>query len=121
MSFAVEGSCTLQNRGEQPMVKKIAVYDSYIAKMPVKLRYWKKRRDGIKQRYWKTKRGYFKRAEGKGSYEFYGTGRDLCARVKFGLFLQDLYNIGPANMTKPMIIKRIMGSGEPGAGVILGL
>jgi len=39
------------------MVKKIAVYGSYLAKTPVKQRYWKKRADGLLQRYWKqTKR-----------------------------------------------------------------
>ena len=39
------------------MVKKIAVYGSYLAKTPVRQRYWKKRADGLLQRYWKqTKR-----------------------------------------------------------------
>jgi len=33
------------------MTKKIAVYGSYEAKVHVKQRYWKKRKDGIKQRY----------------------------------------------------------------------
>lgn len=39
------------------MVKKIAVYGSYLARTPVRQRYWKKRADGLLQRYWKqTKR-----------------------------------------------------------------
>lgn len=39
------------------MVKKIAVYGPYLAKTPVRQRYWKKRADGLLQRYWKqTKR-----------------------------------------------------------------
>ena len=39
------------------MVKKIAVYGSYLAKTPVRQRYWKKRADGLLQRSWKqTKR-----------------------------------------------------------------
>lgn len=33
------------------MVKKIAVYGSYKAKVPVWQRYWKLRKDGIRQRY----------------------------------------------------------------------
>jgi hypothetical protein len=58
------------------MVKKIAVYGSYEAKVRVKQRYWKMRKDGIKQRYWKkTKRT--KTIEQSGRYEFYGKGREL--------------------------------------------
>ena len=39
------------------MVKKIAVYGSYLAKTPVRQRYWKKRADGLLPGYWKqTKR-----------------------------------------------------------------
>ena len=50
------------------MVKKIAVYGSYEAKIPVKQRYWKKRIDGIRQRYWKrTKK--LKKAEISGTEE----------------------------------------------------
>jgi hypothetical protein len=59
------------------MVKKIAVYGSYIAKVPVKQRYWIRRKDGIKQRYWKIKHGCFKNMPMKGRYVFYGTGREL--------------------------------------------
>ena len=62
------------------MVKKIAVYGSYEAKVFVKQRYWKKRKDGIKQRYWKkTKR--MKKVEASGRYEFYGKGKDLYKAV----------------------------------------
>ena len=58
------------------MVKKIAVYGSYLAKVPVRQRYWKKRKDGIKQRYWKkTKRLKIDKVSGR--YEFYGEGKDL--------------------------------------------
>ena len=62
------------------MVKKIAVYGSYEAKVSVKQRFWKKRVDGIFQRYWKkTKR--MKTVETSGRYEFYGKGRDLYKAV----------------------------------------
>jgi len=62
------------------MVKKIAVYGSYQAKIPLKQRYWKKRKDGIRQRYWKlTSRK--KTVEGKGRYEFHGKGKDLYKAV----------------------------------------
>ena len=62
------------------MVKKIAVYGSYVAKIPVRQRYWKKRKDGVRQRYWKqTKRK--KTVEDSGRYEFHGTGKDLYKAV----------------------------------------
>jgi hypothetical protein len=61
--------------------KKIAVYGSYVAMIPVKQRYWIKRVDGITQRYWKIKHGSFKKVEGKGRYEFQGQGRDLYRAV----------------------------------------
>lgn len=58
------------------MTKKIAIYGSYLARVPVRQRYWKKRKDGIKQRYWKvTKR--LKKVVMSGRYEFYGKGKDL--------------------------------------------
>ena len=63
------------------MVKKIAVYGSYDTKVPVRQRYWKRRKDGIKQRYWKTTTR-MKRATLKGRYEFHGTGRDLYKAVR---------------------------------------
>ena len=58
------------------MTKKIAIYGSYLAKVPMKQRYWKRRIDGIKQRYWK-KTSRTKKALVKGRYEFSGTGKDL--------------------------------------------
>jgi len=62
------------------MVKQIAVYGSYRAKVPVRQRYWKKRADGVQQRYWKqTKRK--KTVEAKGRYEFSGKGKDLYRAV----------------------------------------
>lgn len=63
------------------MVKKIAVYGSYKAKVPVRRRIWKYRKDGVKQRYWvKTKR--FKTVRVSGRYEFYGRGKDLSRAVR---------------------------------------
>jgi len=62
------------------MVKKIAVYGSYKARVHVKQRYLKKRVDGIKQRYWKkTKR--MKTVEASGRYEFHGKGKELYKAV----------------------------------------
>ena len=62
------------------MVKKIAVYGSYEAKVPARQRFWIKRRDGIRQRYWKlTSRK--KTDEMKGRYEFHGKGKDLYRAV----------------------------------------
>jgi hypothetical protein len=62
------------------MVKQIAVYGFYMAKVPVKQRYWKKRKDGFRQRYWKqTKRK--KTVETSGRYEFHGTGKALYEAV----------------------------------------
>ena len=58
------------------MTKKIAVYGSYLAKVPVRQRYWKRRKDGIKQRYWK-KTTRMKKVVMSGRYEFHGKGRDL--------------------------------------------
>jgi len=62
------------------MVKKIAVYGAYVTKVPVRQRYWIRRRDGVIQRYWKkTKR--MKKVVKKGRYEFHGSGRDLYRAV----------------------------------------
>lgn len=62
------------------LVKKIAIYGNYQAKVPVKQRYWIKRKDGIKQRYWKkTKRT--KKVMMRGRYEFHGKGKDLYKAV----------------------------------------
>jgi hypothetical protein len=66
------------------VTKKIAVYGTYVAKVPVKQRYWKKRKDGIRQRYWKrTKR--LKRVVMSGRYEFYGKGKDLYKAILIAL------------------------------------
>lgn len=62
------------------MLKKIAVYGSYEAQIPLKQRYWKKRRDGIRQRYWKLT-GRKKIVKGKGRYEFHRKGKDLYKAV----------------------------------------
>lgn len=58
------------------MTKKIAIYGSYEAQVPVKQRFWKKRSDGIRQRYWK-KTARTKMELVKGRYEFSGTGKEL--------------------------------------------
>ena len=63
------------------MVKKIAVYGVYETRVPVRQRYWKRRKDGVKQRYWKIKRGCVKKVALKGRYEFSGKGRDLYKAV----------------------------------------
>lgn len=63
------------------MAKKIAVYGSYEAKVPVWQRYWKHRRDCIRQRYWKKPRGRFKKVVQSGRYEFHGKGKDLYKAV----------------------------------------
>lgn len=62
------------------MVKRIAVYGSFEAKVPVRQRYWIKRKDGVKQRYWKTTKKT-KLAEAKGRFEFSGKGKDLYKAV----------------------------------------
>jgi len=62
------------------MVKKIAVYGSFEAKIPSRQRYWIKRKDGVRQRYWKLT-GRKKTVESKGRYEFHGKGKDLYKAV----------------------------------------
>ncbi|MCW3976827.1 MAG: hypothetical protein NWE77_02720 [Candidatus Bathyarchaeota archaeon] len=62
------------------MSKRIAVYGSYEARVPVSQRYWKRRTDGIKQRYWK-KTTRTKKVEMSGRYEFHGKGKDLYRAV----------------------------------------
>lgn len=58
------------------LVKKIAVYGSYEASVPVRQRYWQVRVDGVRQRYWhKTERT--KRQVMSGRYEFSGEGKEL--------------------------------------------
>ena len=68
------------------MTKKIAVYGTYEAKVPVTQRYWKRRKDDIMQRYWKkTKR--MRKTTMSGRYEFYGKGKDLYKAVVKAQFL----------------------------------
>ncbi len=62
------------------MTKKIAVYGSYAAKVSVKQRFWKRRKDGVKQRYWKKTKST-KKVIKSGRYEFSGQGRDLYRAV----------------------------------------
>ena len=62
------------------MVKRIAVYGPFMTQVPVKQRYWIKRKDGVKQRYWKTTKK-IKLAEAKGRFEFSGKGKDLYQAV----------------------------------------
>ena len=62
------------------MVKEIAVYGTYRARVPVKQRFWKRRKDGVRQRYWKKTKSTEK-AELSGRYEFTGSGKDLYKAV----------------------------------------
>jgi len=62
------------------LTKKIAVYGTFEAKVPVRQRYWKRRIDGVKQRYWK-KTTRMKSVEKRGRYEFHGKGRHLYKAV----------------------------------------
>ena len=82
--------CTSVRRGScEDLTKKIAVYGTYEAKIPVRQRYWKwiYHRKGskagqkwYKKRVWKkTKR--MRKAVMSGRYEFHGRGRDLYKAV----------------------------------------
>lgn len=64
------------------MVKRIAVYGRYEAKIPVRQRYWVKRKDGVKQRYWKTTKR-LKKVKMTGRYEFSGSGKELYKAIAF--------------------------------------
>ena len=62
------------------MVKRVAVYGKGEAKIPVKQRYWIKRKDGIFQRYWKkTKRT--KKLIADVRVELSGKGKDIYKAV----------------------------------------
>ena len=63
------------------MVKKIAVYGTYEAKVPVTQRYWKRRRDGVMQRYWKKTKRTRKTVGSDARHELPGKGRDLYKAV----------------------------------------
>jgi hypothetical protein len=67
--------------GDVVVTKKIAIYGTYETKVPVRQRYWIRRKDGVKQRYWKIKHGSYKKAVRKGRYEFHGQGKDLYRAV----------------------------------------
>jgi hypothetical protein len=58
------------------MVKKITVYGTYKARVPVKQQVWKRRKDAKYQRYW-VLTSQKKTVEMKGRYEFHGDGKDL--------------------------------------------
>jgi hypothetical protein len=63
------------------LVKKIAVYGTVEAEVPVRQRFWKRRRDGVKQRYWKrTERT--KKTQMSARYEFHGKGKELYKAVR---------------------------------------
>ena len=62
------------------MVKKIAVYGTYRARIPVRQQVWRKRKDGRYQRYW-IFTDQTKTVERKGRYEFHGKGKDLYKAV----------------------------------------
>jgi hypothetical protein len=62
------------------MSKKIAVYGVYEVRVPIRQRFWKVRKDGIKQRYWKNTKKT-KKVTKKGRYEFEGKGKDLYKAV----------------------------------------
>ena len=60
--------------------KAVAIYGSYKIRVPVRQRFWVRRKDGFFQRYWKkTKR--MKTVEASGRYEFIGKGKDLYKAV----------------------------------------
>jgi hypothetical protein len=63
------------------MVKEIAVYGTIETRVPLRQRFWKRRRDGIRQRYWK-KTERTKKTAMSGRYEFYGSGKDLYKAVR---------------------------------------
>jgi hypothetical protein len=62
------------------LVKKIAVYGTVKARVPVRQRFWKRRSDGVRQRYWK-KTERTKKTEMSARYEFHGKGKDLYKAV----------------------------------------
>jgi len=76
INFAETVLNTNAKEGKTPMVKQIAIYGTYEAKVPVFQRYWKRRIDGVKQRYWK-KTTRMKKVVESGRYEFHGKGKDL--------------------------------------------
>ncbi|MEM3673430.1 MAG: hypothetical protein QW468_04315 [Candidatus Bathyarchaeia archaeon] len=69
--------------------KKIAVYGQGRIKVPVKQRYWIKRKDGIKQRYWKKTRKVKWVDVDNVRFEFYGTGKEIYKAVRRALKPED--------------------------------
>lgn len=69
------------------MSNQIAIYGSYLAKIPVKQRYWKRRVDGIIQRYWKTIRRMMNAVMKEGRYEIHGQGKELYKAVRLAHLL----------------------------------
>lgn len=62
------------------VVKKIAIYGTYRARIPVKQQVWKRRKDGRYQRYWIIT-DQTRIVEMKGRYEFHGNGKELYKAV----------------------------------------
>jgi hypothetical protein len=62
------------------MAKRIAIYGSFRARVPVRQRYWKRRRDSVKQRYWITTKKT-KVVVSDGRYEFSGNSKELYKAV----------------------------------------
>jgi hypothetical protein len=83
------------------LVKEIAVYGTYEAKVPVKQRFWKRRRDGVRQRYWKKTKST-KKTVLSGRYEFYGNGQDLYKAVRkaHDLMPKDFVNVSAEKFLK---------------------
>jgi hypothetical protein len=63
------------------MVKRVAVYGTGEAKIPVKQRYWKRRKDGILQRFWKKTKRVKKKLLDNIRIELSGKGKDVYKAV----------------------------------------
>jgi hypothetical protein len=63
------------------MAKKIAFYGKGEAKIHVKQRFWKRRKDGIKQRYWRKTKRIKSQVIDNVRFEFHGKGKDLYKAV----------------------------------------
>jgi hypothetical protein len=62
------------------MAKKIAVYGTFEANVPVKQYYWIKGEDGVRRRVLKTTKR-LKKVTASGRYEFQGSGKTLYEAV----------------------------------------
>ena len=95
------------------MARSIAVYGSFRAMVPVKQRFWKKRRDGVRQRYWKkTQRK--KAVEATGRYEFTGRGKDLYKAV---IKAQKVVPKGHVKVSAEKFVKRPYDYGYDGVWI----